>query len=50
MYYTTRIFKDEDLDAGIIIRLQKRQNGILSIAPTILFVFLLTINSMGNNN
>jgi hypothetical protein len=35
MYYTTPTQysgHDEDLDAGTIIVLQKRQNGILSIA------------------
>jgi linoleoyl-CoA desaturase len=49
MYYTTptRIFHDEDLDAGRIIVLQKRQNGIFPSLPTILPVFLyglLTFN------
>jgi linoleoyl-CoA desaturase len=43
---------DEDLDAGRIIRFTKRQNGILSIASTILLcVFIWLINfQLGNNN
>jgi hypothetical protein len=48
MYYTTptRIFPhDEDLDAGRIIVLQKRQNGILSIASNnIILCFIWFIN------